>query len=84
MRPLFITALQLLGCVAFLFMLKAVIELFTGPIAETWIDLALVLLAYLMFFVLTPLQNWMIRRAHKRSRRKARCSKKDLGTRSSH
>ncbi|MGE1155551.1 hypothetical protein [Pseudomonas kitaguniensis] len=71
MHSLVLTALQLLGCMALLFVVKEVIELFIGPIAETWVDLALILTAYLMFFALTPLQHWMQRRSQKRARRRA-------------
>jgi uncharacterized membrane protein len=69
MRPLFVTILLWLCSVALLFIIKNVIELYTGPVAETWIDLALVLVAYLMFFLLAPLQRWLQRRSRKRARR---------------
>lgn len=69
MRPLFVTILLWLCSVVLLFVIKNVIELFTGPVAETWIDLALVLVAYLMFFLLAPVQRWIQRRSRKRARR---------------
>ncbi|AZF15955.1 MULTISPECIES: hypothetical protein [unclassified Pseudomonas] len=69
MRPLFVTILLWLCSVALLFIIKNVIELYTGPVAETWIDLTLVLVAYLMFFLLAPLQRWLQRRSRKRARR---------------
>ncbi len=68
MRPLFVTIVLWLCSVVLLFVIKNVIELFTGPVAETWVDLTLVLVAYLMFFLLAPLQNWMRRRSRKRAR----------------
>lgn len=68
MRPLFVTIALWLCSVVLLFVIKNVIELFTGPVAETWVDLTLVLVAYLMFFLLAPLQNWIRRRARKRAR----------------
>jgi hypothetical protein len=76
-RPLFLTVLLWLCGVALLFLVKAGIEAFKGPIAETWIDLTLVLSAYLLFFLLEPLQNWIANRSRKRARRKAVCSQPD-------
>lgn len=71
-RPLFFTVLLWLCGVALLFLIKVGIELFEGPIAETWIDLALVLTAYLLFFLLDPLQTWISHRLRKRARRNSR------------
>jgi hypothetical protein len=71
-RPLlFSVGLWLCG-VAVLFLIKAGIQVFEGPIAETWIDLALVLTAYLLFFLLDPLQAWITHRLRKRARRNSR------------
>ncbi len=83
-RPIFITILLWLCSVALLFVIKHVIELFTGPIAETWIDLTLVLVAYLMFFLLAPVQNWIQRRSRKRARQHVRKRASDAGSRPSH
>ncbi|AZE55680.1 hypothetical protein C4K03_3527 [Pseudomonas synxantha] len=83
MRPLFVTILLWLCSVVLLFVIKNVIELFTGPVAETWVDLALVLVAYLTFFLLTPLQNWMQRRARKRARQQVSSHTSDAETRPS-
>lgn len=58
--------------VALLFLIKAVIEWVHGPIAETWVDLTLVLSAYLFFFLLKPLQNWRTNRSRRHARRKSR------------
>ncbi|KAF1005870.1 MAG: hypothetical protein GAK32_02574 [Pseudomonas fluorescens] len=69
--PLFFTLVLWLCGVALLFALKALIEVFWGPIAETWMDLSLVLAGYLLFFVLEPLQTWAGNRLRKRARRKA-------------
>ncbi|MEX5510381.1 MULTISPECIES: hypothetical protein [Pseudomonas] len=84
MRPLFVTILLWLCSVVLLFVIKNVIELFTGPVAETWVDLALVLVAYLMFFLLAPLQNWMRRRARKRARLHLHAHSADAESRPSH
>ncbi len=84
MRPLFVTILLWLCSVVLLFVIKNVIELFTGPVAETWVDLALVLVAYLMFFLLAPLQNWMRRRARKRARLHPSAHAADSKSRPSH
>jgi len=70
-RPLFRTISLWLCGVALLFLIKVVIEMFKGPIAETWIDLTLVLIAYLFFFLLEPLQTWVANRMRKRAKRKA-------------
>ena len=83
MSPLFVTILLWLCSVVLLFVIKNVIELFTGPVAETWVDLALVLVAYLTFFLLAPLQNWMQRRARKRVRRQVSSHTSDAETRPS-
>ncbi|WP_241194715.1 hypothetical protein [Pseudomonas synxantha] len=84
MRPLFVTIMLWLCSVVLLFVIKNVIELFTGPVAETWVDLALVLVAYLTFFLLAPLQNWMRRRSRKRARRHVSNPTPDVGSRPSH
>ncbi|MFC6339995.1 hypothetical protein GIR22_07490 [Pseudomonas sp. CCM 7891] len=68
-RPLLLTMVLWLCGVALLFLIKAGIELFEGPIAQTWSDLALVLTAYLLFFLLEPLQTWVTNRLRKRARR---------------
>lgn len=84
MRPLFVTILLWLCSVVLLFVIKNVIELFTGPVAETWIDLALVLVAYLMFFLLAPVQRWIQRRSRKRARRHVGGHATDIDTHPSH
>lgn len=84
MRPLFVTILLWLCSVVLLFLIKNVIELFTGPVAETWIDLALVLVAYLMFFLLAPVQRWIQRRSRKRARRHVGRHAPDVDTHPSH
>ncbi|MBT2372284.1 hypothetical protein [Pseudomonas fluorescens] len=71
-RPLLFTLMLWLCGVALLFLIKAGIEWFEGPIAQTWIDLALVLTAYLLFFLLDPLQTWVNHRLRKRARRTSR------------
>ncbi|AVE04169.1 hypothetical protein CYL20_06290 [Pseudomonas palleroniana] len=84
MRPIFVTMVLWLCSVALLFIIKNVIEIFTGPVAETWIDLTLVLTAYLMFFLLAPLQNWIRRKAQKRARRHLSRPSPDIEPRGSH
>jgi hypothetical protein len=84
MRPIFVTIVLWLCSVALLFIIKNVIELYTGPVAETWIDLTLVLAAYLMFFLLAPLQSWIQRKAHKRARRHLNRNASDTEPRRSH
>ncbi|WP_431750436.1 hypothetical protein [Pseudomonas sp.] len=84
MRPLCITIVLWLCSVALLFIIKKVIEIFTGPVAETWIDLTLVLAAYLMFFLLAPLQNWLRRKSNKRARRHISRHSSDTEPRRSH
>lgn len=70
--PLFLTAVLWLCGVAVLFLVKAAIESVAGPINNTWIDLALVLSAYLFFFLLDPLQNRVSNLLRRRARRKSR------------
>ena len=84
MRPLFVTILLWLCSVVLLFVIKNLIELFTGPVAETWVDLTLVLVAYLMFFLLAPLQNWMQRRSRKRARHHLNTRASDSNSHPSH
>ncbi|MCF5510151.1 hypothetical protein [Pseudomonas sp. PA-3-6H] len=84
MRPLFVTILLWLCSVVLLFVIKNLIELFTGPVAETWVDLTLVLVAYLMFFLLAPLQNWMQRRSRKRPRHHLNARASDSNSHPSH
>lgn len=71
MRPLLWSAVVWLGCVVVLFLIKDIVELFSGPIGGTWIDLTLVLTAYLLFFLLGPLQHRINRRLHKRARKRS-------------
>ncbi len=71
-RPLAFTAVLWLCGVAVLFLVKAGVEAVEGPISKTWVDLTLVLAAYLFFFLLEPLQQWAANRLRKRARRKSR------------
>lgn len=70
LRPLLVNALLWLGGVALLFLIKDVVELYSEPIAGTWVDLTLVLTAYLLFFLLEPIKNAINRRLRKRARRR--------------
>ena len=71
-RPLVFTVGLWLCGVAVLFLIKAAVEAVEGPISKTWIDLTLVLTAYLFFFLLDTLQQWTANRLRKRARRKSR------------
>ena len=71
-RPLVFTVVLWLCGVAVLFLTKAGVEAVQGPISKTWVDLTLVLAAYLFFFLLDPLQQWTANRLRKRARRKSR------------
>jgi hypothetical protein len=71
-RPLAFTTVLWLCGVAVLFSIKAAVEAVEGPISKTWVDLTLVLAAYLFFFLLDPLQQWTANRLRKRARRKSR------------
>lgn len=71
-RPLVFTVVLWLCGVAVLFLIKAAVEAVEGPISKTWVDLTLVLAAYLFFFMLDPLQQWTANRLRKRARRKSR------------
>ena len=73
MHPLMFNALLCLWGVALLYLAKAVMELFLGAISETWIDLTLVLAAYLLLFVLDPIRTRINRRMRKRARRRQAC-----------
>ena len=70
MRPLLLNTALWLSGVALLFLIKDVIEEVSGPIGGTWIDLTLVLTAYLLFFILDPLQSRVNRHLRKRARRR--------------
>ncbi|KRP58597.1 hypothetical protein [Pseudomonas trivialis] len=70
LQPLLFKALLWLGGVALLFLIKDVVEIFSDePVAGTWVDLTLVLTAYLMFFLLEPIHSRIDRRLRKRARR---------------
>lgn len=70
LQPLLLKALLWLGGVALLFAIKDVVEIFSDePVAGTWVDLTLVLTAYLMFFLLQPISSRIDRRLRKRARR---------------
>lgn len=62
--------LMALGGFALLFVAKYCIEYFVGPIAESWIDLALVLSGYILFFLLEPIRKSVSKKWSKGGRRK--------------
>ncbi|KMT54363.1 hypothetical protein [Pseudomonas fildesensis] len=78
MPPLLLKALLWLCGVTLLFLIKDIVEEFSGPIGGTWVDLTLVLIAYLLFFILEPVHAAISRRLRKRARR--RQSRHDTGT----
>ena len=78
MRPLMFNALLWLCGAALLYLIKAVVELFSGPISETWLDLTLVLVAYLLLFILDPIQTRINRRLRKRAQQ--RLARQDAST----
>lgn len=68
-RPLFFNILLWLFGVTLLLISKGVIERMTGSSNEGSLDLTLVLIAYLLLFLLTPIRAWTHRRLRKRARR---------------
>ncbi|APC14503.1 hypothetical protein BLL42_01660 [Pseudomonas frederiksbergensis] len=59
-----------LGGISLLFVAKYCIEYFVGPIAESWIDLVLVLSGYVLFFFLEPIRKRVSKKWSKDARRK--------------
>ncbi|WP_241495547.1 hypothetical protein [Pseudomonas sp. FH1] len=68
-RPLFFNILLWVFGVTLLLISKGVIERMTGSTDEGSLDLPLVLIAYLLLFLLTPIRAWTHRRLRKRARR---------------
>lgn len=68
-RPLFFNILLWVFGVTLLLISKGVIERMTGSTDEGSLDLPLVLIAYLLLFLLTPIRAWTFRRLRKRARR---------------
>ncbi|KGE68882.1 MULTISPECIES: hypothetical protein [Pseudomonas] len=68
-RPLFFNILLWVFGVTLLLICKGVIERMTGSSNEGSLDLTLVLIAYLLLFLLTPIRAWTDRRLRKRARR---------------
>lgn len=66
LRPILLNALLWLCGVALLFAART----FSGPTDEGWLDLALVLIAYVLLFLLGPLQKHLHRRLRKRLQRR--------------
>lgn len=58
-------------CARVLLMSRDVIERIIGDTSGSSFDLALVLIAYLLLFLLNPMRNWINRRLYKRARRHA-------------
>lgn len=71
-RPLLLNLLLWMGGVALLLLSKVMIEWVTGSTSDGGLELAMVLAAYLLLFLLNPIRAWIDRRLHKRARRAAR------------
>ncbi|MBC2380624.1 hypothetical protein HF257_30940 [Pseudomonas sp. WS 5106] len=71
MHPLLLNALLWVSGVTLLLMSRDVIERIIGDTSGSSFDLALVLIAYLLLFLLNPMRNWINRRLYKRARRHA-------------
>lgn len=65
-----VLTLMALGGIALLFVAKYGIEYFVGPIAESRIDLVLVLSGYVLFFLLEPIRKSVNKKWSKGARRK--------------
>lgn len=70
-RPLFFNLLLWVCGVTLLLMSKNAIERVSDSINGSSLDLALILLAYLLLFLLSPIRAWINRRLYKRGRRHA-------------
>ncbi|EXF93701.1 hypothetical protein HK44_008590 [Pseudomonas fluorescens HK44] len=70
LSSLAVVTLMALGGISLLFVIKYCIEYFIGSIAESWIDLALVLSAYVLFFLLEPIRKSVSKKWSKGARRK--------------
>ncbi|WP_339415892.1 MULTISPECIES: hypothetical protein [unclassified Pseudomonas] len=68
-HPLFFNVLLWVFGVALLLTSRGVIERATGSPSDSSVDLALVLSAYLLLFLLNPIRAWTYRRLRKRARR---------------
>ncbi len=71
MHPLLLNTLLWVSGVTLLLMSRDVIERIMGDTSGNSFDLALVLIAYLLLFLLNPMRNWINRRLYKRARRHA-------------
>jgi hypothetical protein len=71
-RPLLFNLLLWMGGVALLLLSKSVIEWVTGSTSDGGLELAMVLAAYLLLFLLNPIRAGIDRRLRKRARRAAR------------
>ncbi|MGA9702948.1 hypothetical protein [Pseudomonas sp.] len=66
LRPLLLNALLWLCAVTLLFAARE----FAGPTDNGWLDLTLVLIAYVLLFLLAPMQKSIHRRLRKRHQRR--------------
>ena len=70
-HPLLFNVLLWSFGVTLLLISKGVIERTSDAFSERSLDLPLVLIAYLLFFLLTPIRAWVNRRLRKSARRRA-------------
>lgn len=71
-RPLLLNVLLWVGGVSLLLMIKDTVEQFTAPLGNSSMDLATVLIAYVLLFLLEPTRNGIHRRLRKHARRRYR------------
>ncbi|MGE8097089.1 hypothetical protein [Pseudomonas fluorescens] len=70
LSSLAVVTLMAIGGISLLFVAKYCIEYFVGPIAESLIDLALVLSGYVLFFLLEPIRKSVSKKWSKGGERK--------------
>lgn len=69
-RPTLLYVLLWLCGVSLMLMIKDVVEQFTGQLGDDSMDLATVLVAYVLLFTLKPIKHWTDRRLRKHERRR--------------
>ena len=69
-RPILLYVLLWLCGVSLMLMIKDVVEQFTGQLGDDSMDLATVLVAYVLLFTHKPIRHWNDRRLRKHSRRR--------------
>lgn len=69
-RPLLLNLLLWVGGVSLLLMVNDAMKQWTGPLSDSPMDLATLLIAYLLLFVVEPIRNGIYRRLCKHARRR--------------